>query len=204
MPAPTVTMPKSLTELTVYYPEENVDITESTPTEGDVTFNARLYATLSKWPNTLSEDSAIEFGSYIAYADLVSMQALLPTKARADAKWYMHRYNAGIINGLVTTAGAPVLHWGDNLQGTGRIVKLLGDPLIEVDVFPSTTAVTTDFILYGSLRLAMGFGERRQLVIANSQEAGFAADQTWIRSTARVAIAAKDGGQLVRARTSTT
>jgi len=265
MTAATVTIPRDTQELTVYYPEENSNITESNAAFGDVTLTSRLYATLSKWSNTLAEDVAIEFGSYmaekisfshakardtngflgdgtstyarvtgalnvsnvvthilgnatgasltntgkdtfgeLAYADLCSMQGLLPTKSRAGAKWYMHRYIAAIIDGLVTTTGAPVISYGIDNRTRKRMKMLLGDPVVEVDVMPSTSAVTTDFILYGDLSLGMAMGERRQMRVANSQEAGFAADQTWVRSTARVAIAELDGTQLVKARTSTT
>lgn len=263
MPAPTVTMPKSLTELTVYYPEENANTTESNPTFGDITLNARLYATLSKWSNTLSEDSAIDFGSFmadliayaqskavddngykgdgtstyarvvgilnapdvvthilgnatgasatntgkdtfgeIAYNDLCAAQGLLPTKARAGAKWYCHRYVASILNALVDTSGRPIFQH-DYVNGK-RVTKILGDPLVETSSLPYTTAVTTPFMLYGDMRLAMGYGERRSLQIANSQEAGFAADQTWVRSTARRAIVALDSSQMVVLKTSTT
>jgi len=263
MPAPTITMPKSLTELTVYYPEENANITESNPTFGDLSLTARLYATLSKWSNTLTEDCAIEFGAFmaeliayahakavdtngylgdgtstyarvigilnatgivshilgnatsvaatnttkttfgsVAYADLVSMQALLPTAARAGAKWYMHRYVSGILRSLVDSNGKPIFAQ-DYVNGQ-RVTSLLGDPIVESDVLPSTTAVTTKFMLYGNMQKAMGYGERRSLTIASSQEAGFAADQTWIRSTARRAIAPIDGTQMVVAVTAST
>jgi len=263
MPAPTVTIPKDTGELTIYYPEDNVTINDSDPTLGDVTLNARLYATLTKWPNSLSEDSAIDLAAWLAekiawahakardtngfmgdgtstyarvtgafnapnivthvlgnaigasatntgkttfgslaYGDLVAAQSLLPTKARPDAKWYCHRYVAGIIRSLVDTNGKPIFNT-DYVNGK-RVTSILGDPLVEVDVLPSTTGTAKDFILYGSLRLGMGFGERRSLAIANSREAGFAADQTWIRSTARVAISPLDGSQMVRLRTSST
>lgn len=263
MAAPTVTLPKRLTGLTVYYPDENVDITESEPTLGDVTLNARLYATLTKWSNTLHEDIAVEFGGWLAeeiahahayavdlngfrgdgtstyarvtgifnnsdvvthilgnavgasltntgkdtfgelaYTDLTAAQGLLPTKARRNAKWYCHRYVAAVMRGLVDTNGRPIFAQ-DYVNGK-RVTRILGDELVEIDVGPSTSAAKTDFILYGDLKLAMGYGERRSLTIANSQEAGFAADQTWIRSTARRAIAALDGSQMVKLRTSTT
>lgn len=263
MPAPTVTIPKDTGELTIYYPEDNVAITDSDPSLGDVTLNARLYATLTKWPNSLTEDSAIDLAAWLAekiawihakhrdlngflgdgtstyarvtgafnapnivthilgnavgasvtstgkttfgslaYNDLVAAQALLPTKARPDAKWYCHRFVAGIMRSLVDTNGRPIFET-DYVNGK-RCTRILGDPLVEVDVLPSTTGTATDFILYGSLRLGMGFGERRSLAIANSREAGFSADQTWIRSTARVAISPLDGSQMIRLRTSTT
>ena len=85
-----------------------------------------------------------------------------------------------------------------------RVERLLGDPLVEVDVLPSTTAVTTPFIVYGDLRKAMGYGERRQLRIDNSREAGFANDQTWVRSTARRAIGPLDAQCCCLLKTSTT
>lgn len=265
MGASTITIPKRTGGLTIYYPDENVDITPSDPTTGDVMLTARLYATLTKWPNELIEDMAIDWGAWIAeeivdahatardtngftgtglstqarvngvlnqgdvvthilgnsigasatdtgkdtfgelvYADLVYMQGLIPTKARRNAKWYMHRHILAIIKAIVTTAGDPVVV--DVNTPLGSVSKLAGDPVVEVDVLPSASddAVTTDFMFYGDLRLAYGYGERRILKILNSLEAGFAADQTWVRSTSRIAIAAMDGTQLVKARTSTT
>jgi len=263
MTTPTLTIPKSLTELTVYYPEENAAPTESNPTFGDLTFNARLYATLEKWANTLAEDAAIDFGSFmseliasahakaidingfvgtgtsaycrvvgimnqtaivshilgnatgasatdtgkdtfgeLAFGDLVAAQSLLPTGARANAKWYCHRYVAGIMNSLVDSSGRPIFQT-DFVNGK-RVTRILGDPLEVNDSLPSTTAVTTGFILYGDLQKAMGYGERRNLTIASSKEAGFSADQTWVLSTARRAISHIDPTQMVKLVTSTT
>jgi len=258
-------IPRRTSGLTIFYPDENVDITDSDPNTDDVMLTARLYATLTKWSNELLEDTAIDFGvwmgeeivdahalardtngftgtgqstqarvtgvlaqsdvvthilgnaiggaltnttstsfSDITFTDLALMQGLVPTKSQRNAKWYMHRHILAIIKSIVTSAGDPVVV--DRDTALGGITSLLGDPVVPVDVLPNAAddAVTTDFFAYGDLRLAYGFGERRALRILNSAEAGFSADQTWIRSTARVAISAMDGTQLVKGRTSTT
>jgi HK97 family phage major capsid protein len=268
MTAPSILIPECLTGLTIYYPEENANITPSDATFGDKMATARLYATLAKWSNSLDEDSLVAFSSMmaelivaahaeardrngflgdgtstyartvgafnapnivthvlgnaagatatntgkdtfqeLAYGDFVAAQGLIATKYRAGAKWYMHRVVEAIARGLVSTTGQPLLQYGMTPDGS-RLTTILGDPVVLSDALPYATAVTTPFILYGNLRAGMGFGQHRTLRIENSKEAGFAADQTWVRSTARVAIAPVAGSStlptMVKLVTSTT
>ena len=139
------------------------------------------------------------FGIAIA-SDVI---ASIPTAALTDAGFYFHRTVWGKIRQR-STSGVfefgqfqPMLGTLRRENGIQPVGEILGYPVYTTDVLPanSTTAVSTAFGVFGSLSMALVWGDRGPMEIAKSDSATvggksvFLANQTAIRFTHRHAMA---------------
>lgn len=66
MPAETYSRPRTIGHVTVYYPEENTEITVSSMKFDNISLTAKMYATLTKWSTQLDEDTIVSMADTIA------------------------------------------------------------------------------------------------------------------------------------------
>lgn len=155
----------------------------------------------------------------IAYGDLVDMQTAIKPSALSGAAYFMHRTVWGIIKKLTDDAGTPLQ--ASSVQLTRDAMN--ADPAIRpigfIDSFPvyatevlpaaSASAVTTDFIVFGSLKhLLMGDGGEMTMAKSDSATVDsvnvFAANQSALRWTHDHAIVVGLPAAFAKLRTSTT
>jgi len=132
----------------------------------------------------------------IAIATLTQLIGKLPVYAERNAKWYMSKVVWSYCLDLLADAGGntiPTL-----MQGGGP--QLFGYPVQFVDVMPKASAVNQVCVLFGDLRLAATFGDRRSMAMAMSNSAYvgstsmFETDQVAIRGIERFDIVTHDVG----------
>lgn len=128
----------------------------------------------------------------LSYQDLVYATGDIYSNALSNAKFYFHRSMVAHIQGLITTAGAPIF---------GATTKeVAGYPLVGVEVLPGKAASTaktdaTPYALFGDLRKGVAMGERGSITMKISEEATvdsdnlFEKDMAALRMIERVAIA---------------
>jgi len=166
-------------------------------------------------PHASTTDQAADsgddtFAEAVAWKYLTGAIGQVPSWALRDASYYFHRtvFWANVVgqvdsNGVpivkfVTTAGGPS---GAPLQLGGVTPLLLGFPVELTEVLPSSTAVSTAFWAFGSLRRGWMLGDRRQIDVAQSREVYFATDQVGIRGTERLDIVASDATAMCKTTT---
>lgn len=135
--------------------------------------------------------------------------SVLPT-----AMYIMHRVVWGLVQKLkqnnqsVSTFQNPIITMGpgtmDGQAGNGFGLRpagyLWGYPVYLNDQMPSVTAVSTKYVIFGSLRKGLFFGDRRQMTVKMSEEGVVGGvslletNQAAIRMTQRVAITVGLGG----------
>jgi len=155
----------------------------------------------------------------IAYSDLVDLQTAVKPSALNDACYFMHRTVWGLIKKLTDDAGTPLQ--ATSVQITKDMIN--SDPAIRpigfIDSFPvyatevlpaaSATAVTTDFIVFGSMKHLL-LGDGGEMTMAKSDSATldsvnvFASNQSALRWTHDHAISVGLPAAFAKLRTSTT
>jgi HK97 family phage major capsid protein len=119
--------------------------------------------------------------------NLIDLTAAVPSYAQAGAAFIMHPTVYSYIMKLKTTTNAPIFD-----VATGKLT-ILGYPVYLSNAMPSTSAVSTPFILFGNLKNVL-FGDRKQIEIALADQATigtdnlFAQDMVALRAIERVAI----------------
>jgi HK97 family phage major capsid protein len=96
----------------------------------------------------------------LSYQDLVYTPSKVKASALSNAKFYFHRTMIAHIQGLITTAGAPIFPSMPN--------SVVGYPLVSCEVLPGVghAAYQTDattYALFGDLRQGLLMGERGTL-----------------------------------------
>ncbi len=119
--------------------------------------------------------------------NLIDLTAAVPSYARNGAMFIMHPTVYSYIMKQKTTTNAPIF------DVTGGKLTILGYPVVLSNAMPSTSAVSTPFILFGNLKNVL-FGDRKQIEIAVADQATigsdnlFAQDMIALRAIERVAI----------------
>ena len=105
----------------------------------------------------------------VTMANLNAVVGTLPTYARMNAKWYCSPlfYNAVMERLLIALGGNTVT---EGINGT-RTRTFLGYPVIETEIMPTASAVNQVCALFGDLRMAADFGDRRATTLSTSDTA---------------------------------
>lgn len=126
--------------------------------------------------------------SEFTLASFESIIGKLPQYADANAKWYMHKYLYYTVAYALAMAKGGVTAT-EVITGVVRgTPTLYGSPVEFVQVMPKADANSQVAALYGDLRKAAFFGERRAFTMEQSRDYYFPTDQIGIRSTERFAI----------------
>jgi HK97 family phage major capsid protein len=121
-------------------------------------------------------------------ADIMSALAVIPAFPGMNVKIYCHKsayYQ--VFRRLVRAGGGNTIV---NLADGGSMFNYDGIPVIMTQVLPSATATNTVFAVIGDPKMTTMFGERRQMTVQLSDQAGtaFTDDQTWVKITERIDI----------------
>jgi HK97 family phage major capsid protein len=141
------------------------------------------------------------FGSY-ALADFHNAVARVPSYARRNAKWYCSpTFNDSVMQTLITALGGTTA--SDVVNGARAM--FLGYPVVLTEVMPTEPADSQVACLFGDLRKAADFGDRRQTTITFATSGMcdgvdlFSTDQVGIRGTERFDINVHDVGNATTA-----
>lgn len=157
-------------------------------------------------PNTAAFDVQLVTGAAgdnltteIKLPKLRAMTGLLPTWARANAKWYMNKTVLADLDAIEYSTGGPVVKYQD-----GRSASILGYPVVEVDQMPvSPSAASTKVLALGDLRASWYLGDRRAAELETSEHYAFNTDQLTARMKARIAYLRAQGNGMVAYKTGT-
>ena len=134
----------------------------------------------------------------ITLANLCSLMSLLPTYARAGAKWhYSPTFFDAVVTRLVTAAGGNL---AQTIIDGVPMTKVLGYPVVLNETMNSVGTDQMVSCLFGDLTLATSFGDRAQIEIATSDSANiggqsmFERNQKGLRAIERFDITANDVG----------
>ncbi len=123
----------------------------------------------------------------LSYGDIARFTGQLYANALGNAKFYFHRSMIARVQGLITTAGAPIFGATTN--------SLFGYPLVNTEILPSDAAATgTNYGLFGDLRRGMIMGERGSITMKMTEEGTvggnnlFEKDMAALRMIERVAL----------------
>jgi HK97 family phage major capsid protein len=99
----------------------------------------------------------------LSYGDLSRFTGQLYSNAKQNAKFYFHRSMIARIQGLITTAGAPIFG--------ATAGNVFGYPIVDTEILPSDAAATgTNYGLFGDLRRGMIMGERNGMTMKITEE----------------------------------
>lgn len=132
--------------------------------------------------------------SNLTLADFNKVTGTLPQFADQgeDTGWFCHkRFYHGVMERLMLAAGGVTA--AEVAQGR-RTLIFCGYPVFISQVMPTQEAVSQICCLFGNLRLAADFGDRRQTTIMISEHAAFTTDELAIRGTERFDINVHDVG----------
>lgn len=123
----------------------------------------------------------------LSYGDIARFTGQLYANALGNAKFFFHRSMIARIQGLITTAGAPIFGATTN--------SLFGYPLVNTEILPTDATVTgTNYGLFGDLRRGMIMGERGSMTMKITEEGTvggnnlFEKDMAALRVIERVAL----------------
>lgn len=139
----------------------------------------------------------------LTYANLVDLKHAPDSKVVQRGTFVMHQDIIGIIQKLVDSTGQPI--WRES-QTTGLVAgppgTILGRPYFTTNAMPddSTSGASKYFIVYGDFRY-WAFGDRMNMQIDISAEAGFTEFTKWMRVVERVAMKAIIPGAFARLKT---
>jgi HK97 family phage major capsid protein len=126
--------------------------------------------------------------------DFANLVAAVPSFALRNAKWYVSRvgYSLGILP-LIMAAGG--LTASDVINGPAKR-GYLGYEIVLAEKMPTSTGSLNGvvMILFGDMRQAVEFGDRRGTRVMLSEHTYFAQDQIAIRATERFDIVAHNLG----------
>lgn len=127
--------------------------------------------------------------STLDLADFESMVGQLPQYAEANAKWYISKAGwAASMLRLVDAAGGNT--WRDLADGK-RELSFLGYPVVIVQVMNSTLSAqvnATNVVLFGDMRQAATFGNRRGISVFPSEHRYMEFNQIGVRGMERFDI----------------
>lgn len=142
----------------------------------------------------LTMDATKTTFSSIQLKDFTNLIATAPdwVGKMPDAAFYMHPSVWAIVQSAAWTAGL-VIYQG---LAEGVPLKIAGYPVILSKVLPSTTGISTKFLIFGSLKSWGILGTRRGLTIERSTEVKWLEDQVAIKCVPRQDIVEADGTAL--------
>lgn len=127
--------------------------------------------------------------------DLGLVMGALPEYAVPNAKWFCSRWTKSTVFDRLAAAGGG--NTMEILAGAPR-PAYLGHEIVTSQVLPKGTSTTNWngvlILMFGDLRKAAVFGDRREITIALSTEARFVEDQIAIKATERFDISVHDLG----------
>jgi HK97 family phage major capsid protein len=129
----------------------------------------------------------------VTRTQLVSIKAKLPAAAAAngDPAWYVSR------KGGIEMMERIALEQGGATAAeilSGANPRFLGDPVRIVNAITDAETSGGFAFAYGSLRKGVVFGNRRELTVVSSMEAGFLTDSEYDRATMRLDINVHEPG----------
>lgn len=107
----------------------------------------------------------------LSYTDLVTATGNIYGNLLSNAKFYFNRTMVAHLQGLITTAGAPIF------SNSGR--ELVGFPLVRVEKLPlkaNAVGAGTAYAIFGDLRRGLLMGERGSITMKISDQATVASD----------------------------
>lgn len=127
--------------------------------------------------------------STLDLADFEGMVGMLPQYAEANAKWYMSKaaWAASVLR-LVDASGGNTYR---DMTGGKRELAFLGYPVVIVQVMNTTLAAqvsATNVVLFGDMRQAATFGNRRGISVFPSEHRYMEFNQIGIRGMERFDI----------------
>lgn len=151
-------------------------------------------------PRLVTGASGADLTTEITPAKLRAMTGLLPTYARRNAKWYMHRTVLADLDGIEYTNAGPVVRYKE-----GRSTSIMGYPVVEVDQMPvSPASQNTKVLALGDLRKGWILGDRKKPEVETSEHFAFNTDQLTVRVKARIGILRAQADSMVVYQTGTT
>jgi HK97 family phage major capsid protein len=148
--------------------------------------------------SVITTGAGVDTYAEITRQNLLDVKAALPSAAavNGDAAWYCS--NAALTNvfeRLALEAGgataAEVI--------AGATPRFLGYPIRVCNAIADTEASGAKALAFGSIRKGVVFGDRRELTIVSSTEAGFTTDSTMVRATERFDINVHEPGSATAA-----
>jgi len=135
--------------------------------------------------------------SELTLANFNSVVGSLPEYAdRPDSAWFCSRFFwATVMQRLAVAAGGVT---AEEIEGK-RLKTFLGYPVKTSQVMPKTEGNSQVPVVFGSLRLAARFGDRRQTVISMSEHRYFDTDEIGVKGTERFDIVVHDVGDATNA-----
>lgn len=139
----------------------------------------------------------------LAYNDVVNLKHAADSKVVQRGTYVFHQDTVGTMHKIKDNNGDPI--WKEALGGglvTGPPGTILGRPYYTTNAMPSnaSSAVSTPFMTYGDFRY-LGLGDRMQMQIDISSEAGFTEFTKWMRVVERVAFIVAIPGAFARLKT---
>ncbi len=125
--------------------------------------------------------------------DFAALQGTLPDFAEANAKWYCHKicFHQTMVRLAAAAGGSSLL---DIMRGVGGQKIFLGDPVVLMNAMPSATTALNEkvVVLYGDMRQAVTFGDRRGIRVEVLRERYADSDQIGVKATERFDIVVHD------------
>jgi HK97 family phage major capsid protein len=125
--------------------------------------------------------------------DLLKVKAKLQSAVilNGDVAWYCcHEAKTAVFERIALEAGGALA--AEVVAGTNA--TYLGYPIRVMEAFPAEEAAGKPALVFGSMKKGVLFGNRRELTITTSAEAGFLTDSEMIRATERFDIATHEEG----------
>jgi len=129
----------------------------------------------------------------IEYDDIIDVETAIEGELPPDTAWYMSNYVWGLIRKLKDDNGQPLIAGITEKTPAGY---LDGYPIVKTSLMPvaADDAVDTVFLVFGSLKEAVYFGDRRKYTLAVSTEAtvnsrsAYERDLMYWKATERIEI----------------
>jgi HK97 family phage major capsid protein len=170
-------------------------IGDGTSTYGGILGVTNALTTVWTSTSTTAAGSVIASGNAMTEVtdlDLMQVMGSLPEYADdGSAAWYCSRVAAFAIFGRLLRASGGVTA----AEASGALPLAYGGyPIITTQVMPRTDTNSQVIAVFGSMKKAADFGDRRQTTISISDQAYWANDQVGIRGTERFDINVHDVG----------
>jgi len=151
---------------------------------------------------TIGNIKGLQVGTGNAYSELSlddfeGVISILPDDADDGAKWYVNRkFFFSVMHKLARAAGAADMF---NILTPQKVRYFMGYPVEFVSSMPSTEDDSQICALLGDLRLGSFLGQRKGIVVDQSEHRYFESNQTGFRGIERVAISVYGVGDTTEA-----
>lgn len=165
--------------------DEVVFAGDGSPSDGGIVGVAQLFTSNNSFAGAIDGNDVM---GDITNVDLGNLMGALPQWARPNAKWFCSSVaKDAVFNRLAITAGG---HTFQTLRGELG-PSFLGHEIVTNEHLPTSTGSLDNktMFLFGDLRQAVLFGDRRGIDVASSGDRYFELDQVAIRAIERFDIA---------------